>query len=200
MNTVLHWMTGTSAECTVCRGLCARGRLASPCLEPPPVSQRWSKFAPSLDDYFSVHLLFVTDAAVLVRCYQEQRCLLHQVRCPIRFHQIYVSFGTHRCYRRLGELFPVVLVRLVPCQVRYTPWSVSCFSGGAWGVFRVPGLRLVVKGLDVMTAGSTVYPRSCRIGFSAFPASISRIPWHRLRRRVCARSDCLLGESADCVN
>src|SRR5437868_14850208 len=137
-------MTRTLAECTVRHGLSADRRLVSSCLEPSPVIQCWSKFAPLLGDYFSLYLLFATGDTVLVRYYQEYHCPLRQAQCPIRFNLIRVSFGTHRCYCRLGERLPGPLVRLVQCRVHYTPWSVSCSSARALGVFRVPVLPAVV--------------------------------------------------------
>src|SRR5437879_13855077 len=131
-------MTRMLAECTVRHGLSAEGRLASSCLESSPEIRQWSKFAPLSGDYFSLYLLFATTDTVLVRYYQEYHCPLRQAQCPIRFHLICVSFGTHRCYCRLGERLPGPLVRLVQCRVHYTPWSVLCSSAGALVVFRVP--------------------------------------------------------------
>src|SRR5437660_6033049 len=98
----------------------------------------------------------MTADTVLVRYYQEYHCPLGQAQCPIRFHLMRVSFGTHRCYRHLGEQLSGPLVRLVQCQVHYMLWSVSCSSVGALGVFRVPVLPPVVKDSDVVTVGSTV--------------------------------------------
>src|SRR5205807_10537194 len=119
-------MTRTLAACTVRHGLSADKRLASSCLEPSPAIRRWSKFAPLSRDYFSLYLLFATADTVLVRYYQEYHCPQRQAQCPIRFHLIRVSFGTHRCYCRLGELVPGPLVRLAQCPVHYRRWAVSC--------------------------------------------------------------------------
>ena len=150
-------------------GLSTDGRLASTCLEPSPAIWKWSKFAPLSGDYFSLYLLFVTADTALVQYYQEYHCPLRQAQYTIRFHLIHVSFGTHRCYRHLGEWFPGPLVRLIQCQVHFMPWSVLCSSAGALVVFLVPVLPPVVKDLDVVTVRSTytcgvavlVLPRSC---------------------------------------
>src|SRR5207237_2801613 len=118
----------------------------------------------------------------------------------ILFPLICMSFGTHRCYRRLGKQLPDPLVRLVQYRVHYIPWSVSCSSTGALGVFRVPLLPPVVKDSDVVTVGSTVCLWSCHVGFSTCPPLIPLILWHQLPCRVKPSSGCIYEESVDYVN
>jgi len=103
--------------------------------------RRWSKLAWLKPGYLLVVCLqFVIGDETLIQCrHPGHHCLLRLVQCPIQFHQICWSSGTHRCSHRSDELSLFVVVHLVPPQVHYTPWSVRSSFWRAtrvvmWGV------------------------------------------------------------------
>ena len=72
------------------------------------------KLAQSTHECLFGRPLFVTDGAALLQYHQEYHCLPCLAQCQIQSDPIWASFGTHHCYHRLDELFPLVLVCQVP--------------------------------------------------------------------------------------
>ena len=154
---------------------------------------RWSKLAQlKPGSLLVVCLQFLIGDETLIQCrHLEHHCLLRLVLCPIQFHQICSSSGTHRCSHRSDELSLFVVVHLFPPQVHYTPWSVRCSFWRASRVVMCGVLWFVVgKNCD----RTTVYRGSCLIRSAVF---LIKIPSARGWRRANAAPDCLLVKLAD---
>jgi len=178
-----------------------RGRLA-PLLE----IRRWSKLALLKPGYLLVVCLqFVIGDETLIQCHHPgHHCLLLVVLCPIKFHQICGSSGTHRCCYRSDELSLFVVVHLVPPQVHYTPLSVR---SALWRASRVVmcGVLWFVVGKN--SDRTTVYRGSCLIRQAVFldygsclirsAVFLIQIPCARGWRPIYATLDCLLVKLAD---
>jgi hypothetical protein len=142
-----------------------------------PAIRRWSKHAQLKHGcLFVVCPRFVIgDEAPILCCDLDYHFLLRLVLCPIQFHRICGSSGTHRCYHRSDELSLFVVVRQVPPHVRYTPWPVRySFWGASLVVIEDVLCFVVVKssGLTscLIRAAVFVYYWSCLI-----PSAVSEI-------------------------
>ena len=154
---------------------------------------------------------------------QQCRGLRCRAPSPNQFAPGRPGFGTHRCYRRLNEPFPDVLVHLPPSRTRQIPRFVILFSGGAWVALMEHCFHSAREKGSGMMAGSCVtsLSGSCPLLLVAFPIRIPRCPvrrrvyvvldcllrvladwsqWSWVRRRVYVRSDCRPAESANCLN
>ena len=167
---------------------------------------RWLKLAQLKPWYLLVVCLqFVIGDEPLIQCrHPGHHCLLRLVLCPIQFHQICGSSGTHRYSHRSDQLALFVVVHLVPPQVHYTPWSVrSSFWRASpvvmWGVlWFVVGKNYdrttVYRGSCLIRQAVFLYYGSCLIRSAVF---LIQIPSARVWRGVYAAPDCLLVKLAD---
>jgi len=166
----------------------------------------WSKLAQlKPGDLLVVCLQFVIGDETLIQCrHPGHHCLLRLVLCPIQFHQICGSCGTHHCSHRSDELSLFVVVHLVPPQVHYTPWSLRSSFWRSSRVVMCSVLWFVVgkncdrttvyRGSCLMQQAVFLYYRSCLIRSAVF---LIQIPSARVWRRVYAAPDCLLLKLAD---
>jgi len=169
----------------------------------------WSKLAQLKPGYLLVVCLqfVIGDETLIQGRHPGHHCLLRLVLCPIQFHQICGSSGTHRCSHRSDKLSLFVVMHLVPPQVHYTPWSVRfsfwCASRVVmWGVlWFVVGKNCdrttVYCGSCVIRQAVFLYYGSCLIRSAVF---LIQIPFARVWCRVYAAPDCLLVKLADWVN
>ena len=176
---------------SVCSELCAYELLVFDWQQLPLVIRRWSKFALSSGDC----RLFVADHAAQMPHLLQYGGFSCQAPSPNQFPPRHPGFGTHRCYHRLNEPLPDVLVRLAPFWARQIPWFVLLFSRGAWvALIEHCPHSAREKDSGVMAGGCvTSSSGSCPFRFVAFPI---RIPRCR-RSRLFIVLDCPLGVLAD---
>jgi len=129
--------------------------------------RRWSKFAQSIPCFWFVSPRLVIDHMLLIYRHLHYHSHLCLAVCPIRFHQICWSFGTHCCYHRCDERFLLFVVHQNtdwPCD-RYTPLCVKCPFGAAWLVVLEDFLRSVVGKISKQP---NVHCECCLIRSAAF--------------------------------